>query len=213
MKNRNQYKIWKYRDGGESNAYKIFSSWVEEGNIPNYPVWNCSWLPWKWKIIFAIDASMKCKKAGMEEGTRPIKPLWARWWRKTFQTQYPIQNCSLPWKWKITSAMDTNMKCKKAGIEEGIMPIKSLWAGWWRETFQTQYPIWNCSWLPWKWKVISAMDTNRKCKKAGMEEGIMSLNLYELGGWGKMLYTNKISCLELSIATMKKKQFSELSKK
>ena len=109
--------------------------------------------------------------------------------------------------------MDTNMKCKKAGIEEGIMPIKSLWAGWWRETFQTQYPIWNCSWLPWKWKVISAMDTNRKCKKAGMEEGIMSLNLYELGGRGKMLYTNKISCLELSIATMKKKQFSELSKK
>ena len=38
-------------------------------------------------------------------------------------------------------------------------------------------------------------------------------NLYEPGGEGKILYTNKISCLELSIGTMKKKQFSELLKK
>ena len=66
---------------------------------------------------------MKCKKAGMEEGKSPIKPLWAGWRRETFQTQYPIQNCSLPWKWKIISAMDTNMKCKKARIKEGIRPI------------------------------------------------------------------------------------------
>ena len=37
--------------------------------------------------------------------------------------------------------MDTNMKCKKARIEEGIMSIRSLQAGWRRDTFQTQYPI------------------------------------------------------------------------
>ena len=40
--------------------------------------------------------------------------------------------------------MDTNMKCKKAWIE-GTMPIKSLKAGWRRDIFQTQYPMWNCS--------------------------------------------------------------------
>ena len=39
---------------------------------------------------------MKYKKAGMEEGIGPIKPLRARWWRETFQTQYPTWNCSLP---------------------------------------------------------------------------------------------------------------------
>ena len=34
-KNGNQYKIQKSRDGGGNNAYKIFSSQVEEGYIPN----------------------------------------------------------------------------------------------------------------------------------------------------------------------------------
>ena len=186
MKNRNQYKIWKYRDGGESNAYKIFSSWVEEGNIPNYPVWNCSWLPWKWKIIFAIDASMKCKKAGMEEGIRPIKSLRVGWWRETFQTKYPIWNCSLAWKSKIISAMDTNMICRKARTEEGMWLIKSLRAGWRRETFQTQYPMWNCSWLPWKWKIITAC---MKCKKAGMEEGIRPIKPLWARWWRKTFQT------------------------
>ena len=46
--------------------------------------------------------------------------------------------------------MDTNIKSKKAGMEEGIMPIKSLKAGWRRDTLQTQHPLWNCSWIPWK---------------------------------------------------------------
>ena len=33
--NGNQYEMLKSRDEGGNNAYKIFSSWVEEGNIPN----------------------------------------------------------------------------------------------------------------------------------------------------------------------------------
>ena len=41
--------------------------------------------------------------------------------------------------------MDSKTKYKKAGMEEGIMPIKSLQAKWRRDTFQTQYPMWNCS--------------------------------------------------------------------
>ena len=34
--------------------------------------------------------------------------------------------------------MDTSMKCRKVRMEEGIMPIKSLCAGWRREYMQTQ---------------------------------------------------------------------------
>ena len=33
--NGHQYEMQKSRDGGGNNAYKIFSSQVEEGNIPN----------------------------------------------------------------------------------------------------------------------------------------------------------------------------------
>ena len=33
--------------------------------------------------------------------------------------------------------MDITMKCRKAGMEEGTMPMKSFQAGWSRETFQT----------------------------------------------------------------------------
>ena len=33
--NGHQYEMLKSRDEGGNNAYKIFSSWVEEGNIPN----------------------------------------------------------------------------------------------------------------------------------------------------------------------------------
>ena len=123
-----------------------------------------------------MDANIKCQKARMKEGIMPIKSLQARWRRETFQTQYPMWNFPwLPWKSKIISAMKVSVKCKKSRTEEGIIPIKSLRVGWWREKIQTQHPIWNCSWLPWKWKMISAMDSNIKWKKAGMEEDIMLL--------------------------------------
>ena len=152
------------------------AGWKREAFQTEYPMWNCSWLPWKGKIISVMDTNMKYKKVEMEEGIMPIISLQARWRKKTFQAQYPMSNCSwLPWKCKVISAMDTNMKCKEARMEEGIMPIKSLQAGWRREAFQTQYPMWNCSWLPWKWKIIYLMDSKMKYKKAGMEEGIMPI--------------------------------------
>ena len=39
--------------------------------------------------------------------------------------------------------MDNNMKSKSTGMEEGLIPIKSLSAEWRREIFQTQCPMWN----------------------------------------------------------------------
>ena len=38
---------------------------------------------------------------------------------------------------KIISATDTNIKCKRAEMDEGIMPIISLQARWRRELVQT----------------------------------------------------------------------------
>ena len=147
-----------------------------EGFQRQYPMWNCLWLPSKWKVISAVDPSIKCKKVGMKGGIMPTKSLQTGWRRETFQAQHPMWNCSwLPWKEIIISAMGTNMKCEKAGMEEGIMPIKFLWAGWRRLTFQTPYPMVNCSWLPAKSKITSVMDTSRKCKKSEMEEGAMPI--------------------------------------
>lgn len=122
-------------------------------------------------------------------------------------------NCSwLPRKLKIIFAMDTSRKCEKVGMEEGIMPIKSLRAGWRRKTFQTRYLMWNCSWLPRKWKRIFAMNTNRKCESVGMEQGITPIKSLRVR-LKRGTYTKKISCLELFLATRTKKQFSEWTKK
>ena len=112
-----------------------------------YPMWNCSWLPWKWKIISAMDSNMKCKKSGMEEGIMPIKLLRAGWRRDIYQTQCPKWNYSwLPWKWKIISAMGASMKCKKARMDEGIMPLKSLYAWWRRQILYANVKlVWSCS--------------------------------------------------------------------
>ena len=160
--------------------------------------------------------------------------------------------------------MDTYMKWKKARMEEGKMPIKSLWAGWRNETFQTQYTMWNCSWIPWK-KNNLCNGHQYEMQKSGdgggnnankiftsrVEEGYIpnTISYVELftntlkirnnfcnwyyykmhksrdGGennvykvimcWVEernVLFKRK-TCLKLFIASMKKKQFSELSRK
>ena len=121
------------------------------------------------------------QKSRDKDGIEPIISLRAGWRRDTFQTQHPMWNCSwIRWKYKIISAMNISMKCRKARMEEGIIPLKSFQAGWRRETFQTKYPMWTCSWLPWIWRIIFLMDTNMKCKKAGMEEGIMPIKSFHV---------------------------------
>ena len=161
-----------------------------------------------------MNTSMKCRKARMEGGIMPIKSLQARWRSETFQTQYPMWNCSwLLSKWKVISVMDTNMKYKKAGMEEGIMPIKSLWAGWRRDTFQTQYPMCNCSWMHWKLKKNFCNGPQYEMQKSQDGEGNNAYKIFTSQMEERNITCKHKSCLELFIATMKKKQFSELSKK
>lgn len=123
--------------------------------------------------------------------------------REGFQRQYPMWNCLwLPSKWKVISAVDSSIKCKRIGMEEGIMPTKSLQTGWRRETFQAQHPMWNCSWLPWKEIIISAMGTNMKCEKAWMEDGNNAHQIFM--SWVKESYIpNTISYGELFMTPSK----------
>ena len=79
--NRYQYEMQKSWDGGGNNAYKIFTSWVEEGYIPN-TISYVELLMNTFKKNSAMDTSMKCKKARMEEGMMPIKSLCAGWKRE-----------------------------------------------------------------------------------------------------------------------------------
>ena len=74
----------KIRDGGGNNAYKIFSSWVKVGNIPNTISYVELFMnSLKMKNNFCnMDTSMKCRKVEMEEGIMPIKLLCAGWRRE-----------------------------------------------------------------------------------------------------------------------------------
>ena len=74
--NRYQYEMQKSWDGGGNNAYKIFTSWVEEGYIPN-TISYVELLMNTFKKKSAMDTRMKCKKARTEEGMMPIKSLCA----------------------------------------------------------------------------------------------------------------------------------------
>ena len=81
MKNRNQYKIWKSRDGGENNAYKIFRSRVEKRNNPN----TISYLKlfmttMKMKNYFCHGHQYKMwkRQGGVVNNARKILCAWVR---------------------------------------------------------------------------------------------------------------------------------------
>ena len=84
-------KYKKSRDGGGNNAYKIFTSQVEEGYIPNTISYVKLFMTtMKMKNNFCDGYQYEIQKARMEEGIMPIKSLQAGWKRDTSQTQYPM---------------------------------------------------------------------------------------------------------------------------
>ena len=111
------------------------------------------------------------------------------------------------------SPIDTNMKCKKSWDAGGSNAYKIFMSRVEEGTFQAQYPMWNCSWIPWKWKIISAIDTSMKCKKSRDGGGNNAYKIIICRVEERNIICKRKTCLELFIATMKKKQFSELSKK
>ena len=90
-----QYEIQKSLDGERNNAYKIFTSQVEEGYIPNAISYVKLFIAtMEMKNNFCNGYQYEMKKAGMEAGIMPIKYLQAGWRRDTFQAQYSMWNYS-----------------------------------------------------------------------------------------------------------------------
>ena len=91
-----QYEIQKSQDGGGNNAYKIFTSRVEEGYVPNTISYVKLFMNrLKIKNNFCNGTSMNCKKARMEEVIMPIKSLCAMWRREIlYENTKLVWNCS-----------------------------------------------------------------------------------------------------------------------
>ena len=104
--------------------------------------------------------------------------------------------------------MDASMKCKKFQMEEGIMPLKSLHDGWSRETFQTTSSV-ELFLRIMKMKNKFCNSHQYEMQKSRDGGGNNTYKIQTCRVEGGMLNTNKIPCLELFTATMKKKQFSE----
>ena len=94
MKNGNQYKIQKNQNGEGNNAYKIFTSRVEQGYIPN----TTSYLELLMNTIktkdFCNRFQYEMQKSWDGRGNNAYKIFLARWSRDIFKTQYPMWNCS-----------------------------------------------------------------------------------------------------------------------
>ena len=88
-----QYEMQKSWDGGKNYAYRIFTSCVEEGYIPNTISYVELFMN-TMKIKNNFCNGHQYEKAGMEERIVPVKSFGAGRRRKTFQTQYPMCNCS-----------------------------------------------------------------------------------------------------------------------
>ena len=162
MKNGNQNKIQKSQNGGENNANKNFMSWAEQGYIPN--------------TISYLELFMNTIK---------IKDFCNRY-------QYEMQKS---WDGGGNNAY----KIFTSWVEEGYIPNTISYV----ELFMNTLKIKNnfCYGHQYEMKKSQDGGGNNAYK-------IIMCRVEE-----RNIICKHKTCLELFIATMKKKQFSELSKK
>ena len=108
--------------------------------------------------------------------------------------------------------MDISMKSRKAGMEEGIMPIKYFQAGWRRETFQTLSYV-KLFMATMKMKNNFCDGYQHEVQKSWDGGGNNACKIIMCRVKEKIIIWKHKTCLELFLATMKNKQFNELSKK
>ena len=145
--NRYQYEMQKSCNGRGNNAYKIYMSRVEEGCIPNtisYVKLFMNTLKTKNNLCNGHQYEMQKSRNGVENNAYKIFSSWVEEGNILNAISY-VKLFMTIMKVKKNFCDDTNMKYQKAGMEEEIMPIKFLQTGWSRDTFQIQYPMWNCS--------------------------------------------------------------------
>ena len=157
-----QYEIQKSRDGGGKNAYKIFTSWVEEGTIPN--------------TISYVELFMNTLK---------IKNNFCN------GHQYEIQKSQ-------DRGGNSAYKIFLSRVEEGNIPNTISYM----ELFMNTMKLKNNFCIGHQYEMQKSRDGegNNACK-------IIMCRVEERN----VICIHK-TCLELFTATMKKKQLSELSK-
>ena len=151
MKNGSQYKIQKSQNGWGNNADKDFTSRVEQGYIPN----TISYLELLMKNIkikdFCTRYQYEMQKCWDEGGNNAYKIFMSHvkegyipntiYYLKLFMTTTEMKN---------TFCDGYQYEIKKSWYEGRNNAYKIFTSMWRRDTFQTQYPMWNCSWIPWK---------------------------------------------------------------
>ena len=94
IKNGNHYKIQKSQNGEGNNAYKIFTSRVEQEYIPK----TTSYLELLMNTIkikdFCNRFQYEMQKSWDGRENNAYKIFLAKWSRDIFKTQYPMWNCS-----------------------------------------------------------------------------------------------------------------------
>ena len=92
--NGQQHEMQKSRDRGRNNTYKIFSSWVEEGKIPNTISYVKLFMAtMKIKNNFCDGYQYEIQKIRNGGGNIAYKIFKDGWRKDTFQTQYPMWKC------------------------------------------------------------------------------------------------------------------------
>ena len=211
--NRYQYEMQKSWDGGGNNAYKIFISWVEEEYIPNTLSYvelfmNTS----KMKNNFCNEHQYEMQKSRngnennahqifssrVEEGNIPNTILYA----KLFMTTMKMKN-------NFCAGYQYEMQKSWDGGENNAYKIFTSWVerGYIQNTISYVELFMNTL------KIKNNCCNGHQYEMQKSQDGGGN-NAYKIiMSWAEernIICKHKI-CLELFIATMKKKQFSELS--
>ena len=165
-----QYEMWKSRDGGGNNAYKIFTSYSEEGNIPNTMHYvELLMTIMKMKNNFCNGDKYEMRKSRDRLGSNAYK-IFTSW----------VEDGKGREMWKCWNGGGNNayniFMCQ---VEEGYIPNTIIYV----KQFMTP--------------MISTMDTSMICEKAKMGKGIMLIKTLRAKWRREILYTNNISCLKL----------------
>ena len=126
--NGHQYEMQKSRDGGGNNAYQIFSSQVEQGNIQNTISYvKLLMTTMEMKTNFCDGYQCQIQKSQDVGGNNTYEISMSR-----VEEGYIPNTISFVELFMNTLKIKNNfcngvsMKCRKAWMEEGIMPIKSF---------------------------------------------------------------------------------------
>ena len=175
-----------------------------EGDIPNVISHTELFVTMKMKNNFCNGNKYEIQKSQDGGGNKAYKTFMS--WVVEGNILNTISHIEL----FITIGMKNNFCSKnqhemqKSQMEEEIRPIKSLQTRWRSGTIQAQYPMWNCSWLPLKWKNNFCNGRQYEMQKSRDWGGYNAYTIF-MSRVVERNIPNTISHMELFMATMKVK--------